>query len=242
MWKRRAAKSTPKPTASPSTGTGDPMAPHAAKHLAFLEQARWLLEQQQRRAATFQQTSVALVGFDGVLLALLLSNDTLGTFVRYSAAWWAGTIAALLFALSALIGVLVLVPFGMYSVPADTTISHWAKQLVTPDWDRSTQHFAHMLLVEAPPERGADSRPARFRRWWRARLHMKPLPMQPLRSAERLATRRGRLTTTSAFTLLGGIIALVVVLVTSPVTAGVSEDAPTSEPSDTQSQISQSSR
>lgn len=216
MWRRVTAKEAPAPAAKPS---GDPFAPHAAKHLAYLEQARWLLEQQHRRSATFQQTAVALVGFDGVLLALLLSNDTLSTFVRYDLPWWAGTLSSVLLAASALAAVLALVPAGTHSVSAARTIEGWAEHLAKGGWDDSTQFFAQMLLIKNPPEDGADSRAARFGSWWRSRLGKKPLSKQPIRSAERLATRRGWLTTTSAFLLFGGIIGLLVVLVASPAAA-----------------------
>lgn len=195
---------------------GDPYASHATRYVAFLDQARWLLEQQQQRGAAFQQNAAVLVGFDGVLLALLISGDALGGVDRLSGLWWVGAAGASLVALSALSGLLAIVPWSTYAVVSADTVSAWTKLRTEPTWDTSTYHFAHMLLAESPPARGTNALPARFARWWRLRLRRPQPTTQVLRSAERLATRRGRWTTMSAFLLVAGIVALVLVFFAAP--------------------------
>lgn len=215
---RFGRRSRPK---EPAVSPADPYAPHAARHAAFLEQARWLLGEQHRRSATFQQTAVALAGFDGVLLALLVNADTLGALTRFSTSWWAGMVAAFGFAVSAVFAVLALIPYSAYTVAAQDTLEAWAKHLITPDWDNSRYHFAHMLLAH---DRAIHADAGRFRQYWRERLKLDPVT-QPLKSAERMASRRARLAAASAATLLAGVLALVVVLFTSPITAGAQHDS-----------------
>lgn len=190
---------------------GDPYLAHAERFAAFLEQAKWLLDQQQARGAAFQQNAAVLVGFDGVLLALLISGDALGNVESLSGMWWVGVVGASMVASSAVAGLLAIVPWSTYAVVSADTVKAWAKVQVEPSWDNSRYHFAHMLLAAAPPARGTATWPARFAHWWRERLGWKQPPTQALQSAERLATRRGRWTTVSAFLLVGGIVALVLV-------------------------------
>ncbi|MCG2797816.1 MAG: hypothetical protein L6367_04660 [Cellulomonas sp.] len=221
LWRKKA---------EPEPSEGDRLAADAARHAAFLAQARWLLEQQHRRAATFQQTAVALVGFDGVLLALLISDGTIGASMRWSMSWWFGLVAAVMFAVSSIFGVLAIVPFNNYSVTSRQTREAWDKYLTEGGWDTSTYHFTHMLLAPNPPEQGHDRLPARFGRAWRALLGRKNPPTQPIVSSERLATRRGKLTAWSAWSILIGIFALAALLLTSPVNAGTRDPEPSQTP------------
>ena len=183
---------------------------------AYLDQARWLLEQQQRRGAGFQQTAVALIGFDGVLLAVLVSGDALGTVSRYDAAWWATIIGAASLVVSAAAGVMTILPRQTNAVGAKDTLKGWAKLKKKGAWDRANQHFAEMLLNPAPKRDAPKSRWARWARRWRTRLRLAEPPTQPLKAATHLATIRGRWTTASAWFLVLGLACLAVALFAAP--------------------------
>ena len=64
---------------------------------AFTEQARWLIEQHNNRSEAFTTRAVALLGFEGVILALLLQGAGLDgmTASGWTWTWLLLTIAAL---------------------------------------------------------------------------------------------------------------------------------------------------
>jgi hypothetical protein len=195
---------------------GDPYAVYVPQWTAFLDQARWLLEQQQRRGTGFQQTAVALIGFDGVLLAVLVSGDALGHVTRYHVAWWATVIGAAFLVLSAVAAVMTILPRATNAVGAGDTFGAWKKLKENGSWDRANQHFAEMLLNPSPEPEEPKSRWARLARQWCAWLRLPEPPLQPLEAATHLATVRGRWTTGSAWSLVVGLASLAAALIAAP--------------------------
>lgn len=196
----------------------DPYQFYQPHYQAFLDQGRWLLEQQQRRSDVFQQGAIALVGFDGILIAILASGDALGSTTRYSAAWWAVIAGAGLFLVSALCGVVALIPRQTNTVPAASTVRAWREFRREGGFDRDALRFADMLLASKP--KAAASRPTwglRLRARARKLLALPKPKRQPLRAAEQLASVRGTWTLRAGVLLIAGLFALLVVLIVSPV-------------------------
>ena len=50
----------------------DPHTPFVEAYQDYLEHARWIFEVQERRGVAFQQTALAVLGFDGVILSIVL--------------------------------------------------------------------------------------------------------------------------------------------------------------------------
>lgn len=161
------------------------------QYVAFLDQARWIYEQHQRRNASFQQMAVALLGFDGVLLAVLVSA---GTRPPVPTAY-----AAALLVLGATFAVLVIYPWRTYFIDTEGTIEAWEK-FHSGDLSDEAQLFAQMLLArqsdlvdeQQPTRRGAK------RRYERAAKKR-----QPLVSIETLGSVRASLLTASCLMMLG---------------------------------------
>lgn len=188
---------------------------------AFLDQARWLLEQQQRRSTNLQQTAVALIGFDGVLLAVLVSGDSLSTSIRHSTSWWTTVIGAGLIVMSSIAGVMAIRPRPIYVAGADLTVDEWAKLHTEATWDRATQHFAEMLLAADPPLTDTSTRVAHVVAWWRTKLRRAPLPRQPILAAEHLSNVRARWSSWAGWLLVAGLACLAATLATTTEPAGV---------------------
>lgn len=92
----------------------------------FIEHARWLLEWHNKRGEAFTTRAVALLGFNGVILAVLLQGAGLEGIDAsgWTWAWLAGTVA-LLFA-SALCSLLTILPAEMV-MPGVPQLRHWWK-------------------------------------------------------------------------------------------------------------------
>lgn len=217
--KRRRRATTGSVARPQAAAAVDPYDRDRPQFVAYLDQARWLLEQQQRRGASFQQTAVAVIGFDGVLLAVLVSGDSLGSTGRYTGAWWATVTSAALFVLSSLAGVLALRPRATNAVAAGLTIDAWKDLHDQGSWNRAHQHFAEMLLSPDPPVAGRPRRADRLRRRWRAFWRLPEPPRQPLLAATHLATVRGRWVTGAAALLVAGLASLGIALLTAQETA-----------------------
>jgi hypothetical protein len=203
---------------------------------AFLDQGRWLLGEQQKRTSTFQTNAVALLGFDGVLLALLVGTGVVTVTQASPTAWWAARVGAAAIAASALCAVAAVVPRSTGTVATSDTLNGWTDFHVAETHDpayQAAQHFANMLLASDAVESDATGRLARarakilrrVRRWTRR----EEPSTQVLIAARRLATARGRWTTGAAAFLAAGVLALVVVVYAAP---------PASEPHPEPSMIS----
>lgn len=222
-WRRRLDRAQPHDEAG--ADACDPYAPHVPVWIAFMDQARWLLDQQQRRDSAFQRTVAALIGFDGLLLAVLVSGDALANFDRLSTGWWAMLAGTACLVVSSFAAVQVLLPRATNSVGAEQTIDAWEEYHSTGEDSgiekedsrgREKQHFAAMLLSRTPSQEEPSDRRERAAERWRARLRRPELPTQPLLAAEALATLRAHWTGRSAKFLLFGIIFLAGALFLAP--------------------------
>jgi hypothetical protein len=174
---------------------------------AFLEQARWHLEQQQRRDASLQQGAIAVIGFDGVLLVILVSGSALTSIDKFGVSWWATVAGVALLVLSSLAGVAAVLPRATYVTGPDDTIKAWALHKEEGGWDRVNQHFAEMLLSESSSPR---QQPRRGR------------TTQPLLAATQLAAARAKWTASAAVCLVLGLICLAVSFVAEAAVASAS--------------------
>jgi hypothetical protein len=92
----------------------------------FIEHARWLLEWHNKRGEAFTTRAVALLGFNGVILALLLQGAGLEGIKATVWTWiWLGSsVTALLIA--AVFSLLTITPTEM-SMPGIPQLRHWWK-------------------------------------------------------------------------------------------------------------------
>lgn len=92
----------------------------------FIEHARWLLEWHNKRGEAFTTRAVALLGFNGVILAVLLQGAGLDGIDAsgWTWTWLAGTVALLL--ASALFSLLTILPAEMV-MPGIPQLRHWWK-------------------------------------------------------------------------------------------------------------------
>lgn len=67
LWPRREPEPAPEPTGSE----------WSAEFEAFLDQGRWLLDEQHRRSECFLSGAVGVLGFDGAILAILAGSNFL---------------------------------------------------------------------------------------------------------------------------------------------------------------------
>lgn len=203
-------------------GTKDPHKHHRELYRVFLEQSRWLFEEQHKRSVGFQQNAVALLGFDGVMLAFMASADFTdpGDDAVAQVAAVSGIVGVVLVAVSALIAVAAVVPRTVHGMTIEDVTAVWA-EVHDPGKDNydATQHFAHMLLNQNPTPVGPTSRfrqaraevAADLRRW----SGRSPRSAQTLLAARELADARGRLVAWSGALLGLGILALMIRLLTA---------------------------
>lgn len=221
-WRRNTPSATPSP--APPLSDQERYDANRLRFESFLDQARWLLEQQQRRSATFQQTAVALLGFDGVLLAVLVSAATLSGRSQQPAARWATVAAAIFIVASSAAGVLAILPRSTSAASASLTVKSWSEFHANGGYGRDAQHFAEMLLAADPPSTSTMTLREHLDAWWRHRRRREPIPTQPLLAAEELSGTRAAWASRSGWLLLGGVVCLAVALI-SGVTEPVPRDA-----------------
>ena len=202
--------------ADPAPRTEPAPVDYSSAYAAYLDQGRWLLDQQQRRGATFQTAAITLIGFDGVLLALLVGAEVSGGATTPDAASWAARVGAVLIACSALAGLGAILPLPTLTIGAKGTVEAWAAFLAGGGYNREAQHFAHMLLALDAKEEPRTGRLTAATSRWHERRQRKGPPVQVLYAAQRLATLRGRFVTSAAVLLALGLVALVVVVFAVP--------------------------
>lgn len=220
----RRHREPPADAAVAADGDGDPYAPYEPQFAAYLEQARWHLDQQQRRASSFQQTAVAIIGFDGVLLAVLVSGDALSGVTRNTLTWWLVVAGAAVLVLSSLVGLGAVRPRATNVVGANLTVTAWADFNANGGWNNTTQHFAEMLLAANPPSEREPSWQGRIAATVRAKTGRPQPSRQPLLAATHLANARGRWASWSGALLAVGIALLAAALMAAPA------DAPSTTP------------
>lgn len=122
---RIAFSRRPKPT----LGDGEPSAPNVPVDASlFLEQARWLLEWHDRRAQGFHTRAGSLLGFSGVILALLLQAVTRLPHTTSGCAK-AVTVGLVTLSVTLLLGTATLALWtlmpGASSVPEEAQLRRW---------------------------------------------------------------------------------------------------------------------
>lgn len=90
----------------------------------FIEHARWLLEWHNKRGEAFTTRAVALLGFNGVILALLLQGAGLEGVEasKWTWVWLVSSVTALLIA--AVLSLLTITPTEM-RMPGIPQLRHW---------------------------------------------------------------------------------------------------------------------
>lgn len=87
----------------------------------FIEQARWLLEWHNKRSGAFTTRAVAVLGFDGVVLALLLQGAGLDGL---KASWWTW-----IFLVASMLGLLLTGLFALLTIAAKPVAAPSVQQL-----------------------------------------------------------------------------------------------------------------
>lgn len=137
----------------------------------FIEQARWLLEWHNKRSEAFTTRAVAVLGFVGVVLALLLQGAGLNGIKATGWTWTFLGASLLSLLISGLLAVLTITPHPT-AVPSVAQLRHWWKRHAAgPVKGSSAPQIAESLLnggdlsevsaVSAAME-DADRRGARF--------------------------------------------------------------------------------
>lgn len=90
----------------------------------FIEQARWLLEWHNRRGEAFTTRAVALLGFNGVILALLLQGAGMEGIVATNWTWASLILSVGTLLVAAFLSLLTITPTEM-RMPGIPQLRHW---------------------------------------------------------------------------------------------------------------------
>jgi hypothetical protein len=118
--------------------------PRSDDSLVFAEQARWLLQWHNARSESLASRAVAVLGFDGVIMALLLQG--FGLKGLHATAWvWILLIAtALLLLTSAGFAVATILPHKVAMPQVQNLRQGWATHAASP-----TPHYAGPFMAES---------------------------------------------------------------------------------------------
>lgn len=139
--------------------------------LVFAEQARWLLEWHNTRSEAFASRAVAVLGFDGVIMALLLQGFGVRGIDATATVWVLLFITAAFLLLSAGFAVATIVPHTVAMPSVQDLRAGWATHAGSPRASYAGPLVAESLLhatnldttspVSAAKEEG-DTRAGRF--------------------------------------------------------------------------------
>lgn len=125
------------------------MEPPADDSAQFIDQARWLLEWHNRRSEAFMTRAAALLGFVGVVLALLLQGADLGG-IEPTAWTWTLLVATLIALLVTGFNALRTIRAEQISAPSVQDLRHWwGKHAQEPHPGRAGPQIAESLLNSA---------------------------------------------------------------------------------------------
>lgn len=110
----------------------------------FIGQARWLLEWHNTRSEAFASRAVAVLGFDGVILALLLQGFGIKDVDATGPVWAALTSTSLLLLFSAAWALSTIVPHKVAMPGVSDLRKGWAAHAQTP-----TARYAGPLVAES---------------------------------------------------------------------------------------------
>lgn len=112
--------------------------------LVFAEQARWLLEWHNTRSESFASRAVAVLGFDGVIMALLLQGFGIKGIAATAAVWVLLFITTALLLISAGYAVGTIVPHTVAMPSVRDLRAGWAAHAASPK-----PHYAGPLVAES---------------------------------------------------------------------------------------------
>ena len=190
----------------------DPHGPFQDSYASFLEHARWVVEVQERRGAGFQQTAVAVLGFDGVILTILISLrpswDSLASNLVTG-------FAALFVVVSGIFAVLALVPRGVVVADTEQLLDQWAAIFEPPPDAPIHPTATRAALAASLQSRDLEVVPAPRSRWSRRWRRPSGRPLQPIQAAEDLANTRAAHLKRAAWFLVVGLATVVAAWLTS---------------------------
>lgn len=114
--------------------------------IEFLEQARWLLEWHNKRSEAITTRATALLGFVGVVLALLLQGSSIGGI---EPRWWTW-----LLLVTSLVGLLATSVYALFAVlpkkvnmPSVSQLREWwSKKIAEPGRGQTGAQIAESIL------------------------------------------------------------------------------------------------
>lgn len=115
----------------------------------FIAQARWLLEWHDRRSEAFITRAVALLGFDGVVLTLLIQGAALHGIKASAWTWGFLTISLLALLGSALFALLAIAPQEVAVPHVQQLRSWWGEHAGEPYPGSTAPRIAESLLNSA---------------------------------------------------------------------------------------------
>lgn len=141
---------------------------------AFISHARWLVELHNKRSEQFGARAVALLGFTGVIVALLASGVDLGQKLQPTFGLWAALLVALVaLALSALFALLTITTRKVVAPSAQQAHRDWTSYVSGDRRGHALSDIAESMLNSQQSEQTnpvlsakaeADSRATMFRR------------------------------------------------------------------------------
>ncbi|MGB3763304.1 MAG: hypothetical protein WA966_08775 [Ornithinimicrobium sp.] len=139
----------------------------------FVQQARWLLEWHDRRGEAITTRATAVLGFVGVVLALLLQAAQQEGFQPRWWTWVAIVITLLLLLTAGICAVIVVIPSETQMPSVEQLRRWWSEQIKDPSRDRNAAQIADSILfgqelTQSSPistaSRGATRRASWFKR------------------------------------------------------------------------------
>lgn len=113
----------------------------------FIDQARWLLDWHNRRAEAFTSRAVALLGFIGAILALLLQGVGLKGIEPTNWTWFWLVTSAIGLLVAALFAILTILPRGVQMPGVAELRRHWQQHAAEPIDGSTKSQFAEDLLL-----------------------------------------------------------------------------------------------
>lgn len=156
----------------------------------FLQQARWLLEWHDRRGEAITTRATAVLGFVGVVLALLLQAAQQDGFQPRWWTWVAIVITLLLLLTAGICAVVVVMPSETQMPSVEQLRRWWSEQIKDPTRALTGAQIAESILFGQEPTK--DS---------------------PISAASRGATRRASWFKRSAIALLVALVPLALLIV-----------------------------
>jgi hypothetical protein len=115
----------------------------------FIDQARWLLDWHNKRAEAFTSRAVALLGFVGAILALLLQGVGLKGIDPSGWTWFWLVSSAIGLLAAALFAILTILPGGVQMPGVAELRRQWQQYAAEPVGGSAKSQFAEDLLLSS---------------------------------------------------------------------------------------------